>query len=172
MNATATEPDVNRRDLQLWLRARDECEKSLGHLPSNSDLVDFAQSKAGKYIRHLFPFDDVEGSAAKHWLFLAGCYTRQAKILFASDPNQAPTQVRALHIVKLDDGTRGVARIDQVAAVKSWTDQVVDDAYRSMQTFLAKYQSLSLVLKDEGAKKKLARAVLLAAQAAELLRRK
>jgi hypothetical protein len=41
-----------------------------------------------------------------------------------------------------------------------------------MQAFLAKYQSLSLVLKDEGAKKKLARAVLLASQAAELLRRK
>lgn len=162
--------NVNRQDLKLWLQARDECEKRLGRLPSNSDMVDFALTKAGKYIRHMFPFDDLEGSARKHWTFLAGCYTRQAKILFTSDPAEAPTMVRALHIVRGPDGQRGIARIDQVAAVKSWTDQVVEDAFKSMNSFLSKYASLSAVLKDEDARDRLKRAVDLATQAADVLK--
>jgi hypothetical protein len=156
---------ASKKDLKLWLRARDECEKRLGHLPSNEEMVDFAQSKAGAYVHHLFPFGDLRGSARKHWIFLAGCYTRRATIIFASDPTALPERVRALHVVRDTDGHRGVATIAQVADSKSYVGQVLADARSAMLSFQSKYEQLARVLKSA----KLMKAVQLAIKAAKEL---
>jgi hypothetical protein len=48
--------------------------------------------------------------------------------------------------------------------------EVLADAYKSLQAFLVKFQSLSVVLKDKDAREKLARAMALAAQAVDVLK--
>ena len=135
-------------DAALWVRARDACEQKLGRLPTNEDMVDFARSKAGEFVRHLFPFDDVEGSARKHWVYLAGCYTRKATVIFASDPSRAPERIRALHIVTDAAGNRGITTIQACVNNRSYADQVLADARVAIDQFRVKYEQLARVLKS------------------------
>jgi hypothetical protein len=163
------EPVAELSDLQLWVKARDACEKKLGRLPSNEDMVDFAKSKDGKSIRHMFPFDDLQRSARKHWIYLAGCYTRQATIIFASDPKKQPTRVRALHVVKGSDGRKGIATLAQVVNTKDYSIQVLEEARASMLTFQAKYEQLLQVIKNRSVKAKLSAALTHVTKAAKAL---
>ena len=135
-------------DAALWIRARDLCEQKLHRLPNNEDMVDFARSKAGEFVRHLFPFDDVEASARKHWVYLAGCYTRKATVIFASDPSRAPERIRALHVVTDADGNRGITTIQACVNNKSYADQVLADARVAIDQFRVKYEQLARVLKS------------------------
>lgn len=163
------EPEAKLTDLQLWVKARDSCEKKLGRLPSNEDMVDFAKSRAGSAIRHMFPFGDLERSAKKHWIYLAGCYTRQATIVFASDPRQQPTRVRALHVVRDVNGRRGIATLDQVVNKKDYSEQVLDEARSSMLSFQEKYEQLARIIKDRTVKAKLTAALNHVTRAAKAL---
>jgi hypothetical protein len=157
----AEEKIRTKKDAALWLRARDLAQKKLGHIPSNADLVRFAQGEDGAFIRHFFPFDDVQSSAREHWVFLAGCYTRRALVVIAGDPGKAPTQIRALHIVVDEEGNKGVATLEQCARNKKWGDQVIEDARRSLEAFVRKHEQLNRVLRD----RRLARAVEKATEA-------
>lgn len=155
-----------KKDAALWLQAHEACHKKLGRLPSSEDMVDFALSKEGEFIKHFFPFDDVDASARKHWVFLAGCYTRKAKILFVSDPNRAPSLVRALHFVPGPENKgRVIATLEQVSKSKPYTEHVIEEAHRSLQAFAYKYTTLNEALKN----KKLERAIHVALEAAKLL---
>jgi transposase InsO family protein len=135
-------------DASLWIEARRLCEEKLKRLPTNEDMVDFAQSRAGKFVRHLFPFDDVESSARKHWVYLAGCYTRKATVIFASDPSKAPERVRALHIITDERGNRGITTIQACANNRSYADQVLAEARLAIEQFRARYEQLARVLKS------------------------
>ena len=86
---------MKQSDAKLWMKAHKQLTKRLGKDPMARDFVAFAQSKAGKYIRHLFPFNDVQHSAERYWLHLAQMYMCRVKVLFASDPNTKPLEVRA-----------------------------------------------------------------------------
>jgi hypothetical protein len=163
------EPEAKLSDLQLWVKARDECEKRLGRLPSNEDMVDYAKSRAGKLIRHMFPFDDLDRSAKKHWIYLAGCYTRQATFKFASDPKQQPTRIRALHVVRDANGRRGIATLDQVVNTKDYSEQVLEEARASMLSFQAKYEQLARIIKNKPIKDKLTAALAHVTRAAKAL---
>lgn len=163
------EPEVALTDLQLWVQARDVCEKKLGRLPSNEDMVDFAKGRSGKLIRHMFPFDDLERSAKKHWIYLAGCYTRQATIVFASDPKQQPTRIRALHVVRDPNGRRGIATLDQVINTKDYSEQVLDEARSSMLSFQEKYEQLARIIKNKPIRDKLTAALAHVTRAAKAL---
>lgn len=164
------EPEAKHSDLQLWVKARDMCEKKLGRLPSNEDMVDYAKSRAGHFIRHMFPFDDLERSAKKHWIYLAGCYTRQATIVFASDPKKQPTRIRALHVVRDADGRKGIATLDQVVNTRDYSEQVLEEARASMLSFQAKYEQLAQIIKNRPVKAKLTAALSHVTRAAAALR--
>jgi hypothetical protein len=158
-DAELEEPELKESDAKLWIRARQKVEDMLGRLPSNRDMVDFARTNEGEFIRHLFPFDRVEESAYRHWVALAGHYTRQAKIVFASDPRQAPQQIRALYVVRDHEGRRGIATAAQVANNRNYADQVISDARRQLEGLTLKYQQVNRVLNNAKIAKAMAHAM-------------
>ena len=141
------EGELSTSNAQLWMRARDECERRLKRLPTNEDMVKYARSAAGRFVRHLFPFDQVEESAFKHWVTLAGYYTRHAFVVYSSDPDAAPTRVRALHFVN-QNGQRGIASIDQVMHNVDFLDQVLAQAKKELSEFQRKYDSIAKIRKS------------------------
>lgn len=133
---------------RLWVAARDKLARKLKRAPSNEEMVDFALTPAGKSIRRLFPFADVEGSARKWWVYLAGCYTRQAHVVLAGDGTIPDIKVRAPHVVR-EDGKQVIERLDHVIQTRSHYEEMLGQARSYLETFAIKYEQLAHLRKDK-----------------------
>jgi hypothetical protein len=156
---------VTQKRAKLWISARDRLASKLGRSPSNEEMVDFAQTREGRNIRHLFPFVDVDGSARKWWVYLAGYYTRTAYVVLAGDGKMPEMKVRALHVVT-EDGKKRIEKLDDVVATKSFYEASLREARTYLETFARKYENLARLRKD----RKLVAAIEHVQQAIEALR--
>jgi hypothetical protein len=135
---------LSKKDAEAWVKATKRLQKKLGRPVRPADYPEFAQTKEGLPIRHLFIWDDTE-AAKKYREHQAAFYCRIVRVVVSA--GDAP--VRAIvRVVDVNEKT-GYVPVSDLATNDSYREQVLSDAARDLRSFKGKFEGLNRWLNSD-----------------------